>query len=55
MNLEVPNLGSWDVCTRTFLSLHLRLFDLQVDYFSQVPRQCVTSGQSPGVFSEDGI
>ena len=33
MNLEVPSLGSWDVCTRTFLSLHLRLFDLQVDYF----------------------
>lgn len=33
MNLEVPNLGSSDVCTKTFLSLHLRLFDLQVDYF----------------------
>ena len=55
MNLEVPNLCSWDVCSRAFLSLHLRLFDLQVDYFSQVPGYCVTSGQSTDVFSEARI
>lgn len=51
MNSEGPNPCSWDICSRTFLSLHLRLFELQVDY---LPGQYVTSGQSTGV-SKDRI